>query len=80
MPAGTEAKDIKACVGMWKWRAFAFVARESCPLDPSREYCFEMGLGEPTHENVCLHFCEVETIDWMSAVKCDHPKAVSDYG
>lgn len=73
-----EAKDIRACVGMWRWRAFVFVSRESCPI--RREMCFEMASGANPTQEVCPHFCDVETIDWMVAVKCDHPEAVADCG
>ena len=75
---GTEAKDIRACVGMYPWRAFAFVAKGSCPIE--REYCFEMARDSNRTNEVCPYFCEVEAIDWLVAVKCDHPQAEASYG
>lgn len=78
MATGTETKDIKACVGMYPWRAFAFVGTGSCPI--GREYCFEMSGKQPTIREVCPHFCEVETVDFLTVVKCDHPEAVASYG
>ena len=77
----TEPKDIRACVGMWKWRVFVFVS--SCPIQPpapARDFCFEMEYRGGIKKRACPHFCEVETIDWLVAVKCDHPEAVADYG
>ena len=71
-----EAVSLRACVGMWPWRAFAFTG--ACPI--GEDYCFELATGEHPRQFNCLYFCEVETIDNLVSIECDHPEAESDYG
>ena len=69
------AAEIKACVGITTCplRALVFVSR--CPIGTA--YCIDHD-SEKGSLIVCKHFWEVETMDYLPVVKCDHPKARSD--
>lgn len=69
------AVDIKACVGVatCPFRVFAFAG--GCPT--GEVYCVDHDPDKHV-SIICPHFWEVETIDYLPVVKCDHPQAESN--